>query len=176
MSSQRDTYIFAYSSLQALFGPKGRERLRYQLFESSSFGENDLLFKDVTDKLVILTEDEDISQVLGLDYVALLKGLGHEGAYSHWYVAVNIDTVDLMVNERTYKNSTLYPGSSLEDSVIRWCCISQAEQKKCEQWALSIKSDPLVCVRATSMGDCVEKIKVSIVYYKEAQSRHCYYI
>lgn len=34
----------------------------------------------------------DISQVLGLDYVALLKGLGHEGAYSHWYVAVNIHT------------------------------------------------------------------------------------
>uniref|UniRef100_A0A3B4A6U1 Serotransferrin n=1 Tax=Periophthalmus magnuspinnatus TaxID=409849 RepID=A0A3B4A6U1_9GOBI len=105
----------------------GKERHRFQLFNSSSFGENDLLFKDVTDKLAVLTEDEDISQVLGLDYVALLKGLGHE--------------------------------SSLEDSVIRWCCISQAEQKKCEQWALSIKSDPLVCVRAASMGDCVEKIK-----------------
>lgn len=43
--------------------------------------------------------------------------------------------------------------------MIRWCCISQAEQKKCEQWALSIKSDPLVCVRAASMADCVEKIK-----------------
>lgn len=70
--------------IQALFGPKGKERLRYQLFDSSAFGENDLLFKDVTDKLAILTEDEDISQVLGLDYVALLKGLGHEGAYSHW--------------------------------------------------------------------------------------------
>lgn len=55
----------------------------------------------------------------------------------------------------------VFAGSSLEDSVIRWCCISYAEQKKCEQWALSIKSDPLVCVRAVSMRDCIEKIKVS---------------
>jgi len=51
-------------------------------------------------------------------------------------------------------------GSSLEDSVVRWCCISSAEQNKCEQWALSIKSDPLVCIKAASMSDCVEKIKV----------------
>lgn len=42
---------------------------------------------------------------------------------------------------------------------MRWCCISHAEQKKCEQWALSIKSDPLVCVKAASMRDCIEKIK-----------------
>ncbi|XP_056130730.1 saxiphilin-like [Lampris incognitus] len=111
-----------------LFGQRGRERQRFQLFNSSPFGESDLLFKDVTEKLAILPDDKDVSQVLGLDYVALLKGLGHEG-------------------------------SSLEDSVVRWCCISDAEQKKCEQWALSIKSDPLVCVRGVSMSDCVEKIK-----------------
>ncbi|XP_029286965.1 saxiphilin-like [Cottoperca gobio] len=115
-------------TLQMLFGQRGRERQRFQLFNSSSFGENDLLFKDVTYKLAVLPDDIDVSQVLGLDYVALLKGLGHEG-------------------------------SSLEDSVVRWCCISHAEQKKCEQWALSIKSDPLVCVRAVSMRDCIEKIK-----------------
>ncbi|KAM9859647.1 saxiphilin-like [Aulostomus maculatus] len=115
-------------TVQMLFGQRGRERQRFQLFNSSSFGENDLLFKDVTDKLAVLVDDMDVSQVLGLDYVALLKGLGHEG-------------------------------SSLEDSVVRWCCISHAEQKKCEQWALSIKSDPLVCVRALSMRECVEKIK-----------------
>uniref|UniRef100_A0A3Q4HBY1 Serotransferrin n=1 Tax=Neolamprologus brichardi TaxID=32507 RepID=A0A3Q4HBY1_NEOBR len=114
--------------VQTLFGRQGRERQRFQLFSSSSFGENDLLFRDVTEKLVVLQDDIDVSQVLGLDYVALLKGLGHEG-------------------------------SSLEDSVIRWCCISYAEQKKCEQWAFSIKSDPLVCVRAVSMRDCIEKIK-----------------
>lgn len=54
-------------------------------------------------------------------------------------------------------------GSSLEDSVMRWCCISHAEHKKCEQWALNIKSDPLVCVGAVSMLDCIEKIKVSHV-------------
>ncbi|XP_038552196.1 melanotransferrin isoform X2 [Micropterus salmoides] len=113
---------------QMLFGQQGREGQRFQLFNSSSFGENDLLFKDATDKLAVLSDDMDVSRVLGLDYVALLKGLGHEG-------------------------------SSLEDSVVRWCCISHAEQKKCEQWALSIKSDPLVCVRAVSMRDCIEKIK-----------------
>ncbi|KAM6979780.1 saxiphilin-like [Aplochiton taeniatus] len=113
---------------QVAFGRQGRERQRFQLFNSSGFGNSDLLFKDGTEKLVILPDDKDISQVLGLDYVALLKGLGHEG-------------------------------SSLEDSVVRWCCISYAEQKKCEQWALSIKSDPLVCVRGISMSDCVEKIK-----------------
>ncbi|KAE8298503.1 Serotransferrin [Larimichthys crocea] len=114
--------------VQMLFGQRGRERQRFQLFNSSSFGENDLLFKDVTDKLAVLPDDMEVSQVLGLDYVALLKGLGHEG-------------------------------SSLEDSVVRWCCISHAEQKKCEQWALSIKSDPLVCVKAASIRDCIEKIK-----------------
>lgn len=54
----------------------------------------------------------------------------------------------------------LSAGSSLEDSVIRWCCISHAEQKKCEQWALNINSDPLVCVRALSVRDCIMKIKV----------------
>ncbi|XP_063329863.1 saxiphilin-like [Pelmatolapia mariae] len=116
------------ATVQTLFGRQGRERQRFQLFSSLSFGENDLLFRDLTEKLVVLQDDIDVSQVLGLDYVALLKGLGHEG-------------------------------SSLEDSVIRWCCISYAEQKKCEQWALSIKSDPLVCVRAVSMRDCIEKIK-----------------
>uniref|UniRef100_A0A8D3DCE2 Serotransferrin n=1 Tax=Scophthalmus maximus TaxID=52904 RepID=A0A8D3DCE2_SCOMX len=115
-------------TMQMLFGQRGRERHRFQLFNSSTFGESDLLFKDVTDKLSVLPDDMDVSQVLGLDYVALLKGLGHEG-------------------------------SSLEDSVVRWCCISLAEQKKCEQWALNIKSDPLVCVRAVSMRDCIEKIK-----------------
>ncbi|KAL3058701.1 hypothetical protein OYC64_010788 [Pagothenia borchgrevinki] len=116
------------STVQMLFGKRGKERQRFQLFNSSSFGENDLLFKDATDKLAVLPDDIDVSQLLGLDYVALLKGLGHEG-------------------------------SSLEDSVVRWCCISHAEQKKCEQWALNIKSDPLVCVRAVSMRDCIEKIK-----------------
>ncbi|KAK1900982.1 Serotransferrin [Dissostichus eleginoides] len=116
------------STVQMLFGKRGKERQRFQLFNSSSFGENDLLFKDATDKLAVLPDGMDVSQVLGLDYVALLKGLGHEG-------------------------------SSLEDSVMRWCCISHAEQKKCEQWALNIKSDPLVCVRAVSMRDCIEKIK-----------------
>ncbi|KAM9758502.1 saxiphilin-like isoform 1-T1 [Menidia menidia] len=115
-------------TIQLFFGRQGREQQRFQLFNSTSYGESDLLFKDVTHKLVVLSDDMDVSQVLGLDYVALLKGLGHEG-------------------------------SSLEDSVVRWCCISHAEQKKCEQWALSIKSDPLVCVRAASIGDCIEKIK-----------------
>lgn len=44
---------------------------------------------------------------------------------------------------------------------MRWCCISLAEQKKCEQWALNIKSDPLVCIRAASVRDCIKKIKAS---------------
>ncbi|XP_026863631.2 melanotransferrin [Electrophorus electricus] len=113
---------------QMAFGWHGRERQRFQLFNSSVYGVSDLLFSDVTDKLSVLHDDVDISRLLGLDYVSLLKGLRHEG-------------------------------SSLEDSVVRWCCISHAEQKKCEQWALSIKSDPLVCVRASSMRDCIEKLK-----------------
>ena len=63
-----------------VFGLRGRERQRFQLFDSKPFGSSDLLFKDVTEKLAILPDDIDISQVLGLDYVALLKGLGHEGS------------------------------------------------------------------------------------------------
>lgn len=65
--------------LKMSFGWRGRERQRFQLFESASYGWSDLLFKDVTEKLLVLMEDMDMSQVLGLDYVALLKGLGHEG-------------------------------------------------------------------------------------------------
>lgn len=53
-----------------------------------------------------------------------------------------------------------YSGSSLDNSVVRWCCISDTELRKCEEWALSIKSDPLVCVQATSMTKCIEMIKV----------------
>ncbi|MEQ2194252.1 hypothetical protein XENOCAPTIV_026207, partial [Xenoophorus captivus] len=90
------------------FGRLGKERQRFQLFNSSLSGESDLLFRDATDKLVVLPDDMDVSQ----------------------------------------------------DSVVRWCCISHAEQMKCERWALSIKSDPLVCVKAVSMRDCIEKIKV----------------
>ncbi|XP_056607597.1 saxiphilin-like isoform X1 [Triplophysa dalaica] len=128
---------------QVAFGWRGKERQRFQLFESATYGGSDLLFKDTTDKLSVLMDDMDISQVLGLDYVALLKGLGHEG-------------------------------SSLEDSVVRWCCISHAEQKKCEQWALNIKSDPLVCVKASSMSDCIEKIKKDEVDAVSLDATHAF--
>ncbi|XP_030632456.1 saxiphilin-like [Chanos chanos] len=131
------------TAAQLAFGWRGRERQRFLLFESEPYGSSDLLFRDVTDKLAILPDNMDISQVLGLDYVALLKGLGHEG-------------------------------SSLEDSVVRWCCISHAEQRKCEQWALSIKSDPLVCVRASSMSDCIEKIKRDEVDAVSLDATHAY--
>ncbi|MBN3306830.1 TRFE1 protein, partial [Amia calva] len=113
---------------QGLFGRRGRERRLFQMFESGGQGGADLLFRDTTERLQVLPDGTDISHVLGLDYTALLKGLGHEG-------------------------------SSLEDSVVRWCCISAAEQMKCEHWALNIKSDPLVCVRATSMSHCIQMIK-----------------
>ncbi|KAJ8414069.1 hypothetical protein AAFF_G00066670 [Aldrovandia affinis] len=128
---------------QMAFGRRGRDRQRFQLFESGSYGSSDLLFRDSTERLVILPDDVDISQVLGLDYVALLKGLGHEG-------------------------------SSLEDSVVRWCCISDAEQRKCEHWALSIKSDPLVCVRAASMSNCIEKIKANEVDAVSLDATHAF--
>ncbi|KAF7207852.1 transcript variant X1 [Nothobranchius furzeri] len=131
------------TTIQLLFGRNGKRRQHFQLFNSTSFGENDLLFRDMTDKLVVLPDDVDVSQVLGLDYVALLKGLGHEG-------------------------------SSLEDSVVRWCCISHAEQKKCEQWALSIKSDPLVCVRGVSMRDCIKRIKKDEVDAVSLDATHSY--
>ncbi|XP_054641365.1 saxiphilin-like isoform X4 [Dunckerocampus dactyliophorus] len=131
-------------TLQMLFGRQGRERHLFQLFDSSPFGESDLLFKDATSKLAAIPDGVDISQVLGQDYVALLKGLGHEG-------------------------------SSLEDSVVRWCCISHTEEKKCEQWALSIESDPLVCVRAVSMRDCVEKIKRDEVDAVSLDATHVFF-
>lgn len=66
--------------VKTLFGHRGREKQRFQLFSSSVFGERDLLFRDATEKLSVLEDDVDVSQLLGLDYVALLKGLGHEGA------------------------------------------------------------------------------------------------
>lgn len=66
--------------VQMLFGKEGQEVRRFQLFESALFGEKDLLFRDATDRLNVLPDNVDIRQVMGLDYVALLKSLRHEGA------------------------------------------------------------------------------------------------
>ncbi|NXQ72925.1 TRFEB protein, partial [Quiscalus mexicanus] len=131
------------SMIQRLFGHKGKERARFELFSSAPFGGKNLLFRDATQHLQLLKEQLEIAYVLGLDYVALLKGLGHEG-------------------------------SSLENSVVRWCCISDAELHKCEEWALSIKSDPLVCVQATSMTKCIEMIKSSEADAVTLDATHVY--
>ncbi|NXI73606.1 TRFE2 protein, partial [Anseranas semipalmata] len=129
--------------IQRLFGQKGKERARFELFKSSPFGGRNLLFRDDTQHLQLLEEQLEIAYVLGLDYVALLKGLGHEG-------------------------------SSLDNSVVRWCCISNAELRKCEEWALNIKSDPLVCVQATSMTNCIEMIKSSEADAVTLDATHVY--
>ncbi|NXM06545.1 TRFE2 protein, partial [Tyrannus savana] len=131
------------SMIQRLFGRKGKERARFELFTSAPFGGKNLLFRDATQHLQLLEEQLEIAYVLGLDYVALLKGLGHEG-------------------------------SSLENNVVRWCCISDAELHKCEEWALSIKSDPLVCVQATSMTKCIEMIKSSEADAVTLDATHVY--
>ncbi|XP_009989960.1 PREDICTED: melanotransferrin-like [Tauraco erythrolophus] len=129
--------------IQRLFGRRGKERARFELFTSAPFGGKNLLFRDATQHLQLLEEQLEIAYVLGLDYVALLKGLGHEG-------------------------------SSLDNSVVRWCCISDAELRKCEEWALSIKSDPLVCVQATSMTKCIEMIKSSEADAVTLDATHVY--
>ncbi|NXR37705.1 TRFE2 protein, partial [Zosterops hypoxanthus] len=139
---QRITNKFL-SMVQRLFGHKGKERARFELFSSAPFGGKNLLFKDATQHLQLLEEQQEIAYVLGLDYVALLKGLGHEG-------------------------------SSLDNSVVRWCCISDAELHKCEEWALNIKSDPLVCVQATSMAKCIEMIKSSEADAVTLDATHTY--
>ncbi|NXU20184.1 TRFE2 protein, partial [Pardalotus punctatus] len=131
------------SMIQRLFGQKGKERARFELFSSAPFGGKNLLFRDATQHLQLLEEQLEIAYVLGLDYVALLKGLGHEG-------------------------------SSLDNSIVRWCCISDAELRKCEEWALSIKSDPLVCVQATSMTKCIEMIKSSEADAVTLDATHVY--
>ncbi|NXK36797.1 TRFE2 protein, partial [Piprites chloris] len=131
------------SMIQLLFGRKGKERARFELFTSAPFGGKNLLFRDATQHLQLLEEQLEIAYVLGLDYVALLKGLGHEG-------------------------------SSLENSVVRWCCVSDAELRKCEEWALNIKSDPLVCVQATSMTKCIEMIKSSEADAVTLDATHVY--
>ncbi|NXX67245.1 TRFE2 protein, partial [Spizella passerina] len=131
------------SMIQRLFGQKGKEKARFELFSSAPFGGKNLLFRDATQQLQLLEEQLEIAYVLGLDYVALLKGLGHEG-------------------------------SSLESSVVRWCCISDAELHKCEEWALNIKSDPLVCVQATSMTKCIEMIKSSEADAVTLDATHVY--
>ncbi|NWT83421.1 TRFE2 protein, partial [Lanius ludovicianus] len=129
--------------IQRLFGHKGKERARLELFSSAPFGGKNLLFRDATQHLQLLEEQLEIAYVLGQDYVSLLKGLGHEG-------------------------------SSLDNSIVRWCCISDAELRKCEEWALSIKSDPLVCVQATSMTKCIEMIKSSEADAVTLDATHVY--
>ncbi|NXD62809.1 TRFE2 protein, partial [Eolophus roseicapillus] len=139
---QKITHKFL-TMIQHLFGRKGKERARFELFTSAPFGGKNLLFQDATQHLQLLEEQPEIAYVLGLDYVALLKGLGHEG-------------------------------SSLDNSIVRWCCISDAELHKCEEWALSITSDPLVCVQATSMTKCIEMIKSSEADAVTLDATHVY--
>ncbi|NXB62206.1 TRFE2 protein, partial [Struthidea cinerea] len=131
------------SMIQHLFGHKGKERARFELFSSAPFGGKNLLFRDATQHLQLLEEQLEIAYVLGLDYVSLLKGLGHEG-------------------------------SSLDNSIVRWCCISDAELRKCEEWALTIKSDPLVCVQANSLTKCIEMIKSSEADAVTLDATHVY--
>nr|XP_025041625.1 serotransferrin-1-like [Pelodiscus sinensis] len=129
--------------IQHLFGQKGKERDKFELFASAPFRGKNLLFRDATQHLQLLEGKAEISHVLGLDYVALLKGLGHEG-------------------------------SSLDNSVVPWCCISRAELRKCEEWALSIKSHPLVCVQATSMTSCIKLIKSNEADVATLDATHAY--
>ncbi|XP_072271634.1 serotransferrin-1-like [Pyxicephalus adspersus] len=126
-----------------LFGRSGRQKSRLALFTSELYGGKNLLFHDYTQRLQILADDMELTGILGLDYVALLKGLGHEGI-------------------------------SLDHSVIRWCCISSAEMRKCEDWALSVRSDPLVCVQATSLTGCIEMIKSNEADAVSLDATHAY--
>ncbi|XP_058014101.1 saxiphilin-like isoform X2 [Ahaetulla prasina] len=130
--------------IQHLFGIRGKEKARFELFASEPFRGRDLLFHDATQHLQLLGEETKISQVLGLDYVTLLQGLGHEG-------------------------------SSLSNSLVRWCCISDLELRKCEEWALNVRSDPLVCVQADSMISCIELIKKNEADAVTLDATHAYF-
>ncbi|ETE67101.1 Melanotransferrin, partial [Ophiophagus hannah] len=130
--------------IQHLFGNSGKEKARFELFASAPFRGRDLLFHDATQHLQLLGEETEISQVLGLDYVTLLQGLGHEG-------------------------------SSLSNSLVRWCCISDLELHKCEEWALNVRSDPLVCVQADSMIGCLELIKKNEADAVTLDATHAYF-
>ncbi|XP_075071424.1 serotransferrin-1-like isoform X2 [Mixophyes fleayi] len=129
--------------IQNLFGKDGKHKSRLSLFTSETFGGHNLLFHDSTRGLQVLTDDVEVTGILGLDYVALLKGLGHEGI-------------------------------SLDQSVIRWCCISSAEMRKCEDWALRVRTDPLVCVQATSLSGCIEMIKGNEADAVSLDATHAY--
>ncbi|XP_078277518.1 saxiphilin-like [Rhinoraja longicauda] len=129
--------------VQNLFGRNGSYRRRFQLFSSTAFNRKNLMFGDATVRLQLLTDNSDLSHVLGLGYMALLKGLGHHG-------------------------------SSLENSIVRWCCISAAEQNKCEEWALNTKSTPLVCIRATSVSHCIEMMKRDEADAASLDATHAY--
>ncbi|XP_072839406.2 serotransferrin-2 isoform X1 [Pogona vitticeps] len=130
--------------VQLLFGEKGKEKGRFELFASHPFRGKNLLFQDATRHLELLEEEAGLSHVLGLDYIALLQGLGHEG-------------------------------SSLSNSLVRWCCISDAELRKCEEWALSVRSDPLVCVQADSMVSCITMIKKNEADAVTLDATHAYF-
>nr|XP_016854400.1 PREDICTED: serotransferrin-1 [Anolis carolinensis]XP_016854401.1 PREDICTED: serotransferrin-1 [Anolis carolinensis] len=132
---------------QQLFGAEGEEKARFELFSSAPFRGKDLLFRDATQRLRLVggeEEEEDVTQVLGLDYVSLLQGLGHEGP-------------------------------SLSESLVRWCCISDAELHKCEEWALNVHSDPLVCIQADSMSGCIERIKKNEADAVRLDATHSYF-
>uniref|UniRef100_A0A8D2Q0I0 Transferrin-like domain-containing protein n=1 Tax=Varanus komodoensis TaxID=61221 RepID=A0A8D2Q0I0_VARKO len=64
---------------------------------------------------------------------------------------------------------------SLTNSLVRWCCIGDAELRKCEEWALHIRSDPLVCVHADSKTNCIELIKNNGADAVTLDATHAYF-
>ncbi|KAH0625524.1 hypothetical protein JD844_015070 [Phrynosoma platyrhinos] len=55
--------------LTQLFGEKGKEKARFELFTSAPFRGKNLLFRDATRRLrIVVGEEADVSQVLGMDY------------------------------------------------------------------------------------------------------------
>ncbi|XP_068094533.1 serotransferrin-1-like isoform X2 [Hyperolius riggenbachi] len=129
--------------VQNLFGRAGKYKSHLELFTSQAFGGQNLLFHDTTQELQVLEDDLEVSGILGLDYVALLKSLGHEGV-------------------------------SLDHRIIHWCCIGSAEKEKCEEWALSVRVDPLVCVQASSLTECIKMIKRHEVDAVSLDATHAY--
>ena len=146
-----------------LFGHRGRERQRFQLFNSSAFGENDLLFKDVTNKLSVLPDDMDVSQVLGLDYVALLKGLGHEGASLSLFILKTLTLCDWV-----WRHHTCVQAAHCRTV---WCdgAASATQSRRSVSSGLSASNQTLWCVSEPFQCETVSRRLRWVLYIAQYQ-------
>ncbi|XP_067851660.1 serotransferrin-1-like [Heptranchias perlo] len=103
VDDEKNQAIWRFLSIaQELFGPQSNSP--FNLFNSTKYGQKDLMFKDSTQNLIHLPNGIDFLLYLGSDYANAIRILKKD------------------------ESSTLNPDK------LRWCTIGDLEKQKCNSW------------------------------------------